>query len=181
MTTLQELTSLDARHLSQLLTASDLDLSDMGEGGWLTVVQLLTSRLTEECEVLSADDWMIGSAAIEYALVRAEVVGYIDHDESVIRRLNLTAALLQRVSPNGDVEILDPRRMYQTFTEAVPFSAEEARSLSADWRTLDVSIIRRLRLAKNLVSPMLVAKRVLADDGLVGDMDAWEEVFPLLP
>jgi hypothetical protein len=181
MATLQALTSLDARHLSRVLATSEPGSTELVASEWLAVVQLLTTRLTDECRVLSADDWMIASVALDHALANAKALGAIDQGECVIRRLNLSAALLQQVLPNSDATILNPTRMFDLFTEALPVSVEEARNLSLDWRTLDISVVRHLRLAKNLVSPILAVRRVLSDAGIIGDLDAWEEVFPLLP
>lgn len=131
MTTLEELASMETRQLSLLLSTSVPELDDLGIDEWLAVVQLFTARLTEESESLSADEWVLGSDAIVRALGHAEAVGAIDRNERVIRRLNLSAALLQRVPVNSDVEILDPQRAYDEFVEVVPISPEEARDLAS--------------------------------------------------
>ena len=150
------------------------------------MVQLLTSRLTDEAETFSADDWRTGSEALEQVLGIANTAGAIDRNESVIRRLNLSAALLQRVSlqrvsARRDIPILSPDRMCDLFMDSIPVSAAQAHDLAPNWRNLDVLVIRQLRLAKNLVTPMLLVSRLVADGGVLAELNAWEEVLQLLP
>jgi hypothetical protein len=181
MTTLHELTSMSVRQLSEVIAMSKLRPADLGQGEWLAVVQLLTARLITESGALSEADWLVCSSAVDYTLTTAEAGGFIDHNDYVIRLLNLSAALLQRISPKSDIPILNPQRMFALFIETVPMSAENARILSLDWRTLDISMIRQLRLAKNLVAPLLTVSRVLSDDDIADRLGVWDEVFPLLP
>lgn len=181
METLQQLASMDARELSRLLTSTAQPPLDLEQGEWLAVVQLLTARVTEDCEALSADDWQVASAGVEGVLATAEAVGSIDHNESVIRRLNISAALLQRVSPQDDVPLLSLARMRELFEEAIPITVEEARDLATDWRSREVSVIRQLRLAKNLATPMLLVSTLASDYDILAELSAWRDVLPFLP
>ncbi|MFE2728155.1 hypothetical protein [Kitasatospora sp. NPDC059327] len=153
----------------------------MDSGQWLGVVELLTMRLTGECGGLSAESWATCSRALAYALEAAVASGSIDHHETVIRRLNLSAALLQRVSPNVEVDILDPNRVIEIFLGEISMSAEEARDVSIDWRSRDIADIRRLRTAKGLVWPTLLAMHAAFGDEFDPRLKAWEVVFPSLP
>jgi hypothetical protein len=182
MTTLQDLTSLDGRQLARWLVAQPAtSLAELREGELLAVVELLTSRLTDESEVFSVDDWRAGSEAVDQVLATAEAAGSIDRNESAIRRLNLSAALLRPASPQDDIPILNIDRICAFFAEAVPMSAEQARDLASDWRGRDVAVIRQLRFAKNLVTPMLLVRDFVSDDYIAAELNAWEEVLPLLP
>lgn len=182
MTTLQDLAVLDGRRLARWIVAQPaISLVSLGKGGMLAVVELLTSRLTDESETFSADDWRIGSEAMERILETAQAAGSIDHNESAIRRLNLAAAVLQRVQPRGDVPMLDLDRIRNIFADAMPVSVEQAGDLASDWQGRDVSVIRQLRLAKNLVKPMLLMRRFISDDNATAELNSWEEVLPLLP
>jgi len=118
---------------------------------------------------------------MERILETAQAAGSIDRNESAIRRLNLAAVVLQRVQPQGDIPMLNLDRIRNIFTDAVPVSVGQARDLASDWRGRDVSVIRQLRLAKNLVKPMLLMRNFISDDNVTADLNSWEEVLPLLP
>ena len=145
------------------------------------MTELLTLRLSDGREVFSADDWAAASVAADYVLTSAEAAGAIGHDESVIRRLNLSAAVLRSESPRDDIPILSPGRMAALFAEAVPMPARQARSLAADWRNLGIADMRRLRLIRNLVTPMLLVRDLIPGENSAAEMEQWEEVLPMLP
>ncbi|MFF7711060.1 hypothetical protein [Streptomyces sp. NPDC007988] len=178
-----DLASLDLQSLSEVLASHVPTVPELGSGQWLGVVELMTMRLSEECGSLSADSWATCTSALAYALDAAVASGSIDQRESVTRRLNLSVALLQRVPPNPDVEILNPPYLIGLLFQELPVSVEEARELSVDWRVLDIPQIRLLRAAKNLVSPAISLARMMREHGeeLDGRLKAWEEVFPFLP
>ncbi|MFZ4266411.1 hypothetical protein [Streptomyces arboris] len=180
MNRLDELASLDLRSLSEVLAGHVPMVPELGRGQWLGVVELMTMRLTDECSPLPVESWATCSSALTYALEAALASGSIDQRESVIRRLNLSVALLQRVPPNAEIDILNPRYLIDLLFQELPMSAEEARSLSADWRALDIAQIRLLRTVKNLVSPALSLSR-LAPRDIDGRLKAWEDVFSSLP
>ncbi|MFJ9428085.1 hypothetical protein ACIRQY_00350 [Streptomyces sp. NPDC101490] len=181
MSRLDDLSSLDLRSLSEVLAAHALAISDLGHGQWLGVVELMTMRLTDECGSLKAESWAASSSALAYALEAAVTSGSIDQRESVIRRLNLSVALLQQVPPNVEVDILNPGHLIDLLFQELPMSADEARNLSVDWRSLDIAQIRILRAVKNLVSPALSLARLASKGEVDGRLKAWEEVFPSLP
>lgn len=181
MNRLDDLASLDLRSLSEVLAAHAPTVSELGRGQWLGVVELITMRLTDECGSLSAESWATCSLALAYALEAAVASEDIDERESVIRRLNLSVALLQRIPPNAAVDILNPSHLIDLLFLELPMSVEEARDLSVDWRALDIAQIRLLRAVKNLVSPALSLARLVSREEIDGRLKAWEEVFPSLP
>ncbi|WP_405821346.1 hypothetical protein OG241_35805 [Streptomyces sp. NBC_01390] len=176
-----DLASLDLQSLTELLVSRTPTVSELSSGQWLGVVELMTMRLTDECGSLSVDSWRTCASALEYALEAAVTSGAIDRRESVIRRLNLAVVLLQRVPPNPEIEILNPSHLISLLFQELPMSVEEARDMSTDWRALDIVQIRRLRAAKNLVSPALRLAKMMSGGNLDGRLEAWEEVFPSLP
>jgi hypothetical protein len=177
MSRLNDLAALDLRSLCGALNAGVA----VQPVEWLGVVELLTMRLTEGSGDVAVEDWGTCSAAMAYVLGAAVASGGFDRRESVIRRLNLSVALLQNVAPNAEVDILNPDLVLELMFQELPLSAGEARRLSADWRSLDISQIRRLRVAKNLVSPALALARVAPGAKLAGRLRAWEDVMPSLP
>ncbi|MEU9496645.1 hypothetical protein AB0D73_33315 [Streptomyces sp. NPDC048215] len=177
---LDDLTSLDLRSLSEVLAAHAPRVPDLGSDQWLGVVELMTMRLTDECSSLPAESWATCSLALGYALDAAVALGSIDQRESVIRRLNLSVALLRQVPVSTEVDILNPGHLIDLLFQELPISSDEARDLSVEWRALDIAQIRILRAAKNLVSPALGLAR-LAPREIDGRLEAWEEVFPSLP
>lgn len=175
---LNDLASLNLRVLSAALASPRLEL---GHGEWLGVVELLTMRLVEGCHGLQAEEWTTCSAALQHTFEAAVDSGSIDRSESVIRQLNLSVALLQQISPNRDVDILNPDYLFGLLFRELPMSAEDARCLSIGWRTLDISQIRLLRAAKNLLSPALNLAGLVPIGDFTEDLSAWKEVFPSLP
>lgn len=181
MIDLDHLSTMSATELSGLFATPESVPAGMHDGEWLAVVQLLTARLTQEAESLSTQDLNLGATALDVALDHAEQAGAIDRDESAIRRLNLTSALLRVCGPKPDAVLLNPQRMYDLFSEAVPLSPAQIRDLPEDWRALDIAGIRRLRLVKNLVAPLLGVRSILEQAGFADDLTAWEELLPRLP
>lgn len=181
MTAPQDLAALDGRQLVRLLSRPASGLAGLSGGEWLAVAELLALRLSDDQEPFSAADWEAASAAVDYVLAGAETAGAVRHDESVIRRLNLSAAVLRRASPRGDIPLLNPDGMVGLFAETVPMSAQRARSLAADWRSLGVADMRSLRLVRNLVMPVLLVSHLISEENAVAEMGQWEEVLPLLP
>ncbi|QFZ72927.1 hypothetical protein GFH48_06300 [Streptomyces fagopyri] len=173
--------SLDLRSLSELLAAHTPTISELGRGQWLGVVELMMMRLTDECGSLSAESWATCSLALTYALEAAVASGSIDETESIIRRLNLSAALLQRIPSNSVVDILNPNHLIDLLFQELQMSVEEARERAIHWRALGIVQIRLLRTVKNLVSPALSLARVASREEVDGRLKAWEEVVPLLP
>lgn len=114
---------------------------------------------------------------------RDEQAGDIDRNEAAIRRLNLTSALLLLRGPNPDVMLLDPRRMYDVFSDIAPLSTQQLRDLprDRDWRSLDIAAVRQLRLVKNLPVSLLAVKGFLDEVGFAEDTSVWEDALPLLP
>lgn len=176
-----ELADLDGRQLARFLAGPALGLDGLGKGEWLAVAELLTLRLSDDREVFSADDWAAASAAADYVLAAAEAAGAVGHDESVVRRLNLSVAVLRRASPRTDIPILSPDRMAALFAGSVPMSVPQARSLAAGWRNLDIADMRRLRLIRNLVTPMLLVRDLMSEEDGAAEVEQWEEILPLLP
>ncbi|MEU3752393.1 hypothetical protein AB0H17_06415 [Streptomyces olivoreticuli] len=181
MNQLDDLASLDLRSLSEILAARGLTVSELSRGQWLGVVELMTLRLTNECDSLSGESWATCSSALAYALEAAVASGSIDARESLIRRLNLSVALLGRIPSSGEVDILNPGHLIDLMLQELPVSVEEARDMSADWRALDITQIRLLRIVKNLVSPAFDLARMASGEDFDGRLKAWEEVFPSLP
>ncbi|WP_157850863.1 hypothetical protein [Streptomyces exfoliatus] len=181
MNSFDDLAALDLRSLSEALAAHVPGVSELGPNEWLGVVELLTARLADECRGLSGASWGTCSEALGYALNSAVASGVIDHRESVIRLLNLSLAVLRQVPSNAEIDILNPDLLIDLLFRELPMSVEEARDLSADWRTREIAQIRRLRAVKNLLSPALALVRMAFGEDFDERLKAWEEVFPSLP
>ncbi|MDH6116065.1 hypothetical protein ABH930_002072 [Kitasatospora sp. GAS204A] len=181
MSDLDQLVPLDLRELVDRLAARDPAVSELGTGQWRAVVELLTIRLTDGCANLRPDFWASCSAAFGYALDAAVAAGEMEHGETVVRRLNLTAALLRRVPEDPDVDLLDAHRVVEVFLRETPVSIAEAQEAVVDWHTRDIAALRRLRAAKNLLVPTLAILHAVG--GCEGDerLTAWAAVLPTLP
>jgi hypothetical protein len=91
--------------------------------------------------------------------------------------LNLSAALLREVAPDPAVDLLDPEAAADLALRTLQFSVDEVRKLAPRWRELGIEQIRRPRLAKNLLRPMLIMNESLRKSRIA----AWKPVFPALP
>jgi hypothetical protein len=178
---LNDLALLDLRSLVRILTASVDTCKDLKPSEWLGVVELLTMRVVEECDGLSGEQLSMCSVALAQAFEGAVAAGVIDPLELVVRRLNLSAALFQRIAPNSEVDMLNPNNMLELLFGSLPMSVDEARRLSADWRVLDISQIRHLRVVKNLVSPAVNFAQLVTEESLAARLRSWGELLPSLP
>ncbi|MFI1166118.1 hypothetical protein ACH4UM_21490 [Streptomyces sp. NPDC020801] len=181
MNNFDDLVSLDLHRLVEVLASQAPAEPDLEPGQWLGVVELLTMRLTEGFKDLPMELRGTCSVAFAHVLEKAVATGAIDHSESVIRRLNLSLDLLQRVPPSNHVDILDPGRLIELLLRELPMSAEEANVLSSDWRARSVTHMRRLRIVKNLLTPGLAIAKLAPGKGSESRLRSWGQVFPLLP
>lgn len=177
----EDLVSQDLPALVAILSKGVPHASELDPMEWLGVVQRFSERLISGAQGLSDDSWHACSRAFSYVLDAAVASGGIDHHDSVIRRLNLTLALLRRVRPNAAIDILSVNHVVDLLFRELPMSAEEARDLSVDWRSLDIVQIRCLRRIRNLLSPVLSLRELPPGEQVDGRLDAWQAVFPLLP
>ena len=168
-----DLSKLGFRELAEALPGP----SGLAPHEWLWLVGALATRAIREAETLAGDDWPAASRAILLALGKAESAGGIDRPEYVVRRLNLTAALLDRVGADPGVPIRDPRAALALLFDNLPVSPAEAGRLAPRWRELPAPEILRLRIAKNLLTP----GRAIGAHAPDPRVDAWSEVYPSLP
>jgi hypothetical protein len=165
--------------LDDLCRALTTDEPPATAGRELGVVQRLTLLITTASPTPSAEILSRCNDAFYRALELAVAAGAIDHYETVVRRLNLTGALLQRRQPDDAVELLSPRHAIDLFLHEVPLSAARAEELSVDWHGLDIADIRLLRQAKNLATPAVAVAKALGDAG--AEMELWASILPQLP
>jgi hypothetical protein len=142
---------------------------------------MLAPRVIDACEEMSEDAWADCAAAFSYVFSAAVESGDVDDQEVTTRRLYLTAALLQRVPPRSEIEILDADRAIDLFFAKVPVSDEFARRVSPEWRRLDIDTIRKLRRSKNLVKPALLISDSVGRSDIERRLATWREVLPFLP
>ncbi|MFE2971409.1 hypothetical protein ACFXKC_49075 [Streptomyces sp. NPDC059340] len=181
MSSFDDLAALRLEPLAEVLASHAPAQADLTAGQWLGVVELLTMRLTHDFGDLSTEHREICSSAFGHTLDSAVTSGAIDYRESLIRRINLSLALLQNTPPDTSVDLLNPGPLIELLLLEVPMSAEEAGAMSADWRRLDISQIRDLRMAKNLISPGLAIARLMREEELDPRLQEWERVLPSLP
>lgn len=148
---------------------------------WRGLVQLVTARISGELARL--DDKGVIEALGTYTAVlsAAEHAGGISHEETIVRRLNFSAVLLQVLDPSGESALLDPRRVEALFLREVPLGLEQAEQQAPRWRDLEIAAIRRLRGAKNMLTPTLAALRAAHAEPVDPRLPAWEALLPILP
>ncbi|MFD8419534.1 hypothetical protein [Streptomyces sp. NPDC059466] len=181
MSGFDDLAALRLEPLAEVLASHTPAQAELTAGQWLGVVELLTMRLTHEFGDLPSERREICSSAFGHALDSAVASGAIDYRESLIRRTNLSLVLLQDTPPDTSVDLLNPGPLIELLLLEVPMPAEEAGAMSADWRSLDISRIRDLRMAKNLVSPGLAIAGLMREEERDPRLEEWERVLPSLP
>lgn len=181
MSEFEDLLELDLRQLSAALSAGRLSEEELEQNQWIGLIELLTMRLVDACEELSAEDWAGCSTALDYVLRTAEKRKAIDREEEVVRRLNLSAALMRHVAPRSGVDFLDPDHAVGLLLRELPVSADEARDMAARWRDLEINQIRRLRSAKNLLSPVVDIMDIVPLHTYEVRLKVWVSIFSSLP
>jgi hypothetical protein len=181
MTNFDELAAADLPALTTWLESNDAQVSQLDQQRWLAMVELTTAKLTSAASDLERHDWQRLSNAYFRCLTLAKESGVLDETEAVIRSLNLTSALLSELDPQESVGILNPDKGVASFFQYVPVSLVEAHELSENWRAIGVADIRRLRVAKNLLTPILSLKAFVKDRQIRAALEDWEAAFPKLP
>jgi hypothetical protein len=176
-TILERLAATDLISLAEWLVSEEAQVVCLAPQERLGVLQMLTSRLTLDFRQVSPEDWPCVSDAFDSALGLAG----LDQDENLIRRLNLMSVLLRHVSSRNDIAILDPERAVESFFGTVPVSLGDARRLVPQWRTEGIDNIRRLRVAKNMLTPLASFSQLLSGSRSIARLNEWLELMPRLP
>jgi hypothetical protein len=191
MTDPENLASLDWSALQAavrgLLADSADDSADaltdaVSHGDWRSVVELLTLRITEAAPALDDAGLRDALDLYESVLDRSELAGAYSRHEAVARRLNLSSALLRKVTSREDAGLLDPAAIADLVLRELPLPLDDAESKARHWRELDRTEILRLRKAKNLLTPALAALRHATPNAPIdARLEPWEALLPHLP
>lgn len=102
------------------------------------------------------------------------------HASAVVCAMNLRANMIIRFGPARDEPMLDLGHLDELFYHNLPFSYEEACQKAAAGAACPVDEIRKLRLIKNMLSPIarLVAHGDIRDDS---DLGRWMRLHRNLP
>ncbi|WBB70423.1 hypothetical protein [Micromonospora sp. WMMD812] len=153
---------------------------------WLGVLKVFTMRLTQRAPDVAAGELAACSAAYDIVLDRTLRADGIDAREAAVRRILLTAVVLDHVPAEPAVPLRDPRVALAAFRAALPMSAAEAVEMAPRWRELDPDEMRRLWRAAGLVTSVRALRPHLtsADPesrAVLHDLAIWEEqVLPHL-
>lgn len=177
MSSIDNILRLSLMRLVSVLESKTVEVTGLEAGEMFGLLEVLTARIIGEWSALSWDERRSCSAAMMHVIDSAESAGVISRDEAAIRMLNIMAVLIRDDGVNENIELLSAKRVIRVLFRALPISVNEARRLAPQWRGLDIDQIRRLRLAKNLLSPVLIIERELNDARL----SDWAEIKPLLP
>jgi hypothetical protein len=175
------LVAMDVRRLASNLAGQPPQPGDLPPNQWLGVIGHLCSQIIEECAAFDFEEWVMVSRAVDNALLAGREAGAEERWSTVTRRLNLTAAILQRVPPMNDGSLRDPGIAAEIFLTEASVSVQEAEALSIDWRERDISTVRQLRVLKNMLAPMVFIRPLLEDGIVKADLDTWVQLLPSLP
>jgi hypothetical protein len=145
----EDLVGMDLRSLATWLRSQG-DTANLGQQECRGLVEVFSSRLVDEAEDLAPDEWNEFADALDRAMLSAG----LDRNERAIRRLNLMSALITAVGRSSEYSLRDPDAAVAIFLDAVPMEFNEASALAVDWRQESREDLRRLRLVKNLLTPL---------------------------
>lgn len=177
MATLDALVSLDLRMLLPVLVDEFPNATDLDPDDWRALVELMTTRIQAEGAMLRRDQWRVCSDVVMKVYASAEASGAIGHREAIVRRLNLTAAVVGAIGINADIELLDVQSAIDLAVSGLPHDPERIRQAALRWQQLEKDEILALRTLKNLLTPVVALLRYQSDDRLT----RWLEVYPTLP
>lgn len=181
MPDLNQLSSLALPDFLAAATALAEAPDDVPRGLWRGLVQLVTSRISGELARLDGKGVIAALGTYTAVLAAAEQGGGLSHEESIVRRLNFSAVLLQVLDPSAESALLDPRQVEALFLREVPLGLDQAEQQAPRWRDLEIAAIRRLRGAKNMLTPTLAALRAAHTEPVDPRLQAWESLLPSLP
>jgi hypothetical protein len=177
MTRYQALAMGGLRGLAEWYLDPDAGPEEFDENERYGLLEAFGGYLRTEAARIADEEWPGYCRAYDLALEAAP----IDRYDAVSRRLYVMAAMLNSVGPRRDVSLLDPDHGARSFLDALPMSRDEARAQAADWRTLPIADIRRLRKIKNMVTPLITFRHLIADAELSRRVSEWIELRDQLP
>lgn len=145
------------------------------------VIELLTLRITECARDGRSELLEIALGAYERALGWAADLVAIGQVEVVVRRQNLSAALLRLVPTNDSVPLLSQTHIVNNFLDSVSISPGEALELARNWKRLDNHDVMYLRNLKNMLIPTLAALDNMGASNINEHLLRWKEVVAKLP
>ncbi|WP_431935110.1 hypothetical protein [Micromonospora sp. RP3T] len=175
----KQVTRLDLSGLVTWLRSTEPEHVRWTGNEWLGVLELLTAYLTDQGAEAPAPDWPALSAAYDVALERARAADGIDEREAVVRRLLVTAAVVDRAHHDPSVPLRDPRFALAGLPAVMPMSTPEAVEVAPRWRELAPDEMRRLLRAAGLVTAAGALAPHLTDAdpatrALVAELETWE-------
>ncbi|RMI36782.1 hypothetical protein [Streptomyces triticirhizae] len=152
-------------------------------GEWQTVVQLVRPLVVDdERPAGTGPSWESSAAAFEYALDAAVEAGAMRRRDAVVSRLQASRALLRKRPPRPGVPLLDPRHQVELALAELPLTEDEARAGAATWRVeRDIEVMRRLRGAKLLLTPLLALLSDAGPEWWDERLAGWAALLPDLP
>ncbi|WP_034263311.1 hypothetical protein [Actinospica robiniae] len=181
MPDLNQLSSLALPDFLEAATAVAEAPDEVPRRQWRGLVQVLASRISGELAQLDGKGVIAALGTYTAVLSAAEHAGGVSHEDTVVRRLNLSAVLLQVLDPSAESALLDPRRIEALFLREVPLGLDQAVEQTPRWRDLEIAAIRRLRGVKNMLTPTLSALRAARAEPTDPRLRAWEALLPDLP
>ncbi|GAA3852303.1 hypothetical protein GCM10022243_17450 [Saccharothrix violaceirubra] len=181
MTLFEDLSPLDLLSLSRALLSEEFAAAELTPFDWLGIVEMLEGSLVDKCQDLTPREWSVCVLALARSHASAVDSGILDDREVLVRRLNLGAVLTRGVPVSREFEILNPDALIAELFRKLPMTIDEARRMSADWRSLEISQIRVLRSVKNLVTPAVQLARVAPGTAWLPMLRLWADILPDLP
>jgi hypothetical protein len=136
MTRPRDLARLHRQQLVDWLLSAEVENVVWDGQDWLGLLQLFTVRLTSEAPLIENRDWMACSLAYDVAAERAVRTGGIGAHERAVRLINVIGAILERISPDFEVPLRNPRLAADTLVAALPIRGVEAAERAQRWREL---------------------------------------------
>lgn len=175
-----ELIALGHRAITERFASPGAACADLEPGGWIGLTEIFVADMIYYHEEIPSDEWIRYAQALDFMIECGGKSGDISRLNGLISKVNLSAALSERVSLAIDLGLLEPSCVLVDVIDQINMGSEEAASLASHWRDLDVAVIRQLRMFKSLLSPTgSLIHRLSKREALW--VQQWADVVPLLP
>jgi hypothetical protein len=172
----EDLVGMDLRSLATWLR-SEGDTANLGQQEGRGLMEVFSSRLVDEADDIAPGEWNDFADALD----RAMLLAGLDGNERAIRRLNLMSALITTVGRSSEYSLRNPDAAVAIFFDAVPMEFNEASALAVNWRQESREDSQRLRLVKNLLTPLVRIEDLISPAAGKETVGKWLTLLDQLP
>ncbi|MFD9536275.1 hypothetical protein [Streptomyces sp. NPDC060010] len=185
MTYVEYLLSMDLRSRAEILQRPSAHQRITTVHEWVAVLGKTADALIEQASGTAPSEWSFYSQSMETAFGAAVESGLLSEREALMRRLNLSLALMvDGASIIGGDYLRDPRTGIAAAIFYIDYSPEELAEKCQGWeQRCDLEEMKKFHGLKVALKPMIALLKMAQAQGIdVGDsLRRWSHVYPRLP